>query len=289
MILYRASTQKTYYLNPRGFPIGIQLHEKDLFKKSIESDTIQLAEEDILLIYTDGITEAMNAKRDLFGEERLLKIFREHGQLRVNPFVEQIKEDILSFTEGTPQSDDITLVAIKERMSAPDLKIAAREKLLERVEVDRVPIEAACAELGVSPSTYYRYRRLRDQGGRDGLRDRRRRPLPTRLSNEQESVLLELVREDPERGAKRLAAVLSDRLGQEIKPGRVGGSLRRLKLSTRDERRVLAGQPPETPWRPRTQAESRKKREPRADRPAAPSPPDSGEAAGGEELEPTGT
>jgi serine phosphatase RsbU (regulator of sigma subunit)/anti-sigma regulatory factor (Ser/Thr protein kinase)/transposase len=289
MVLYRAATAETFFLKPAGFPVGIDLPDASLFAQTIQVERVALEQGDLLVVYTDGVTEAMNAQMEQFGTPRLLAAVRHHAHLSPQEFCLQLERELADFTGDTPQSDDITLVAIKERMSAPDLKIAAREKLLERVEVDRVPIEAACAELGVSPSTYYRYRRLRDQGGRDGLRDRRRRPLPTRLSNEQESVLLELVREDPERGAKRLAAVLSDRLGQEIKPGRVGGSLRRLKLSTRDERRVLAGQPPETPWRPRTQAESRKKREPRADRPAAPSPPDSGEAAGGEELEPTGT
>ncbi len=50
IILFRPSTKKTYYLNPRGFPVGIQLPDDDLFRKSIESDTIQLSEDDILLL-----------------------------------------------------------------------------------------------------------------------------------------------------------------------------------------------------------------------------------------------
>ena len=43
MILYRASTKQTYYLNPKGFPIGVQLPEKDFFKKSFPQKTPWLA------------------------------------------------------------------------------------------------------------------------------------------------------------------------------------------------------------------------------------------------------
>ncbi|MFQ5750503.1 MAG: SpoIIE family protein phosphatase, partial [bacterium] len=113
MILYRGSTKQTYYLNPKGFPIGIQLPQKDLFRQSIESETIQLTKDDILLVYTDGITEAMNSQRELFGEELLLKVLRANGHLDVNEFVERLKAEIYSFTEGNPQNDDISFVAIK--------------------------------------------------------------------------------------------------------------------------------------------------------------------------------
>jgi sigma-B regulation protein RsbU (phosphoserine phosphatase) len=113
MILFRAAKSKTYYLNPHGFPIGISLPDKDLFRNTIKSDTISLAEDDILIIYTDGITEAMNRKRALFGEERFLEVIREHGTLPPNAFVDRLHEEILSFTEGNPQNDDITPVGDK--------------------------------------------------------------------------------------------------------------------------------------------------------------------------------
>ena len=275
MVLYRAGTEETFFLKPAGFPVGIDLPDATLFAKTIQVERVALEQGDLLIVYTDGITEAMNAQMEQFGTPRLLAAVRRHAHLTPQEFCLQLERELADFTGDTPQSDDITLVAIKERMSAPDLKIAARERLLERVEVDRVPIEAACAELGVSPSTYYRYRRMRAQGGRDGLRDRRRRPLPVRLSNEQESLLLELVRANPDWGMRRLAEVMSERLGQEIKPGRVGSSLKRLRLSNRVERRVLAGQPPDAPWRPRA-----KKVEPKRRRAAEVVPPTVAEPAG---------
>jgi len=294
MVLYRAATEESFFLKPAGFPVGIDLPDASLFARTIQVERVALEQGDLLIVYTDGITEAMNAQMEQFGTPRLLAAVRRHAHLTTQEFCLQLERELADFTGDTPQSDDITLVAIKERMSAPDLKIAAREKLLERVEVDRVPVEEACAEQGISPSTYYRYRRLRDQGGRDGLRDRRRRPLPSRLSNEQESLLLELVRANPEWGAKRLAQVMSERLGQEIKPGRVGGSLKRLRLSNRAERRVLAGQPLDAPWRPRVKAEPRRRRPaaevgPEVATPPEAPPPIAGEDGDDEELGRTGT
>ena len=280
MVLYRASSEETFFLKPAGFPVGIDLPDADLFAQTIQVERVALEQGDLLVVYTDGITEAMNAQMEQFGTPRLLSIIRHLAHLSPQEFCLQLERHLADFTGDTPQSDDITLVAIKERLSAPDLKLAVREKLLERVEVDGVPIEAACAELGVSPSTYYRYRRLRDRGGREGLRDRRRRPLPARLSNEQEAVLLELVRADPDRGAKRLALALGERIGQPVKPGRVAGSLVRLKLQTRAARRAKAGLTPVPPRVPRVARPPKPK--PALDGPAN----DGGE---GEALDPTGT
>jgi hypothetical protein len=79
------------------------------------------------------------------------------------------------------------------------------------------------------------------------LRDRRKRAQPVRLSNEQEDVLLRLVRENPEWGARRLGEALSQTLSQDIKRARVLASLKRRKLNSRAARRQLAGLPPVEP------------------------------------------
>jgi tetratricopeptide (TPR) repeat protein len=113
MILQRGASNKTYYLNPLGFPIGIRLPENELFGAYIQSETILLDAEDTILLYTDGITEAMNRQRMLFGEERLLEFIIASAALPIHTFGEKLKTAILSFTEGFAQSDDITFVAIR--------------------------------------------------------------------------------------------------------------------------------------------------------------------------------
>ncbi len=241
MILYRAATNETYFLKPKGFPVGIDLPDGDLFARSIAVERVALEQGDLLVIYTDGITEAMNAQMEQFGTPRLLAAIKASAHLPPQEFCLQLERELADFTGDTPQNDDITMVAIKERLSAPELMLEARERLLNRVEAEGVPVREACEEMGVSTSSYYRYRRLREVAGREGLRDHRKRPSPARLSTEQEEMLKRLVGEDPDRGAERLAQALGAALGQEVKASRVAASLRRLKLNSRPARRAFAG------------------------------------------------
>jgi serine phosphatase RsbU (regulator of sigma subunit)/anti-sigma regulatory factor (Ser/Thr protein kinase)/tetratricopeptide (TPR) repeat protein len=242
MILYRASTKKTYYLNPRGFPIGIQLHEKDLFKKSIESDTIQLAEDDILLIYTDGITEAMNDKRELFGEERLLKIFRDCGHLRVKPFVEQIKEDILSFTEGFPQSDDITLVAIREKTS-PEKEELRRAREAHKMILAGTSIREACESVGITTYAYYnKYKKEFEEKGAEHYEVEADVSVEAKhIAIEDKVKIYDIIKNHPEYGAKRISEELNtEKYGFTlIGESKIYDELVRSRLNTRQLREAF--------------------------------------------------
>ncbi len=242
MILYRSTTKKTYYLNPRGFPIGIQLHEKDLFRKSIESDTIQLAEDDILLIYTDGITEAMNDKRELFGEERLLKIFRDSGQLRVKPFVEQIKEEILSFTEGFPQSDDITLVAIREKTS-PEKEELRRAREAHKKILVGTSIREACESLGITTYTYYnKYKKEFEEKGAENFEVEAEVSVEAKhIAIEDKVKIYDIIKNHPEYGAKRISEEINtDKYGFTlISESKIYDELVRSRLNTRQLREAF--------------------------------------------------
>lgn len=242
MILYRASTKKTYYLNPRGFPIGIQLHEKDLFKKSIESDTIQLAEEDILLIYTDGITEAMNEKRHLFGEERLIKIFRDYGHLRVKPFVDQIKEEILSFTEGTPQSDDITLVAIREKTS-PEKEELRRAKEAHKKIISGSSIREACESVGITTYAYYnKYKKEFEEHGAENFEVEADVSVEAKhIAIEDKVKIYDIINNHPEYGAKRISEEINtEKYGFTlISESKIYDELVRSRLNTRQLREAF--------------------------------------------------
>ena len=242
MILYRSTTKRTYYLNPRGFPIGIQLHEKDLFRKSIESDTIQLAEDDILFMYTDGITEAMNNKRELFGEERLLKIFRDSGQLRVKPFVEQIKEEILSFTEGFPQSDDITLVAIREKTS-PEKEELRRAREAHRRTLAGTSIREACESLGITTYTYYnKYKKEFEEKGADNFEVEAEVSVEAKhIAIEDKVKIYDIIKNHPEYGAKRISEEINtDKYGfTVISESKIYDELVRSRLNTRQLREAF--------------------------------------------------
>ena len=86
-----------------------------------KEETLQLQEGDILYLYTDGVTEAMDANEDQYGEDRLKELLSfgdDHPEPSgVNGIAgtvcEMVKADIERFTKGAEQSDDITMLCIR--------------------------------------------------------------------------------------------------------------------------------------------------------------------------------
>jgi sigma-B regulation protein RsbU (phosphoserine phosphatase) len=78
-----------------------------------EEETVQLKPGDLLLLYTDGITEATNEDEEMFEENRLLRVLRENQSLSAQQLSQKIVDEVLLFQGTAPQSDDITLVLAK--------------------------------------------------------------------------------------------------------------------------------------------------------------------------------
>ena len=240
MILYRGSTKKSYYLNPRGFPIGINLPDPGLFRKAIQSDMLWLKEGDVLLSYTDGITEAMNPKRERFGDERLLATIRKYGHLKADPLVDKIHDEINVFTEGYSQSDDITLVAVREKMRAEDVLFNLRSRLFHLVDKEGMSIKKACETVGVSTSTYYRYKKRYKKMGVKGLKEKigRSEIEDKHISIEDKTKIFDIVKEHPDYGAKRISEELdTEKYGStKIDDKRIYDELVRNRLNTKELR-----------------------------------------------------
>jgi phosphoserine phosphatase RsbU/P len=66
-----------------------------------------------LVIYSDGITEALSDRGEAYGEDRLIDLVKEKHTLNSRNLVEKIFEDVKEFSSGLPQSDDMTLLVIK--------------------------------------------------------------------------------------------------------------------------------------------------------------------------------
>jgi sigma-B regulation protein RsbU (phosphoserine phosphatase) len=73
----------------------------------------QLEPGEVLFMYTDGVTEAMNIKEDFFTMERLEKNLSLTEGNNVRGLIEAVMAGLVTFTEGAPQSDDITMMAIQ--------------------------------------------------------------------------------------------------------------------------------------------------------------------------------
>jgi serine phosphatase RsbU (regulator of sigma subunit) len=68
---------------------------------------------DVVVMYTDGVTEAVNTAHEMFGEDRLERLIQDSVTLTAEQIKQRILDDVLAFTHGLPQGDDITLIVIK--------------------------------------------------------------------------------------------------------------------------------------------------------------------------------
>jgi serine phosphatase RsbU (regulator of sigma subunit) len=101
-------------LVPNGLVVGLRIPGADEnFPELLEEDRITLHKGDVLVFYTDGITEAMNPQSDLFGDSRLSRLVTEHGHLDTADLRERILREIESFVGAADQHDDMTMILIK--------------------------------------------------------------------------------------------------------------------------------------------------------------------------------
>ncbi len=101
-------------LTPNGLVLGLQLEGIETkFVDLLEECSLPVAGGDLLVLFTDGITEAMNESGDLFGESRLSRLIEEHGHLPSEELRERIIRDVEAFVGAADQHDDMTMVVLK--------------------------------------------------------------------------------------------------------------------------------------------------------------------------------
>ena len=101
-------------LVPSGLVVGLRIPgAAEKFSDLLEEDLIELGTGDVIVLYTDGITEAMNAESDLFGDSRLSRIVEEHGHLESGELRERILREIEAFVGAANQHDDMTMILMK--------------------------------------------------------------------------------------------------------------------------------------------------------------------------------
>lgn len=78
-----------------------------------KEDHITLNPGDTLFLYTDGVTEAENVQGTLFGNDKLASLLDQYRNLAASELINTIRSDIVTYANGYPQSDDITMLAIR--------------------------------------------------------------------------------------------------------------------------------------------------------------------------------
>jgi sigma-B regulation protein RsbU (phosphoserine phosphatase) len=105
--------RETQVLVPDGLVLGLKLDDGRMFDSLLEEQTIPLTGGDLYVLFTDGISEAMNAADDCFGEARLARLLEEHADLPAEELRERILRDVEAFAGGAPQHDDMTMILLK--------------------------------------------------------------------------------------------------------------------------------------------------------------------------------
>jgi len=109
-LLYKRSTQTVTPVKPRGMALGID--SGSVFDRLTTDFDISLERDDCLVLYTDGVTEALDAEGYEFGLERMMQSVRASAMHGASAIVTRVIDDVRNFAGSQPQNDDITLIAI---------------------------------------------------------------------------------------------------------------------------------------------------------------------------------
>lgn len=98
---------------PDGLVLGLQLDAGETFTRLLEEVTVPIGPGDLFLLYTDGISEAMNTAGDCFGDARLAELVAGHADLPADELRERILREIAAFAGTAAQHDDMTMVLLR--------------------------------------------------------------------------------------------------------------------------------------------------------------------------------
>ncbi len=98
---------------PDGLVLGLKIDNGERFNGLLEEVTLPLDPGDLFVLYTDGITEAMNSEGDWFGDVRLATLLEDQADLPFDELRERILREIAVFVGDAPQQDDMTMLLLK--------------------------------------------------------------------------------------------------------------------------------------------------------------------------------
>lgn len=111
-LLYTAATRTLAPLKPPGMVLGIDAGS--VFDRITRDVAVPLARGDCLLLYTDGVTEALDANGFEFGADRMTKSVLASANAGASAIITRVIDDLRAFVGTTPQNDDITMIVIRK-------------------------------------------------------------------------------------------------------------------------------------------------------------------------------
>lgn len=134
-ILYRAAENDVIELKPdeKQTQFGaVGLFSTDV---SFAENTFTMQDGDILVCYTDGLTEAFNKNREQFGLDRLKQLLLDNNKLEAVALQNLIYDELKTFTNHAPKEDDLTFIVLKKSFAAKATVKNEAEEAIEELEM----------------------------------------------------------------------------------------------------------------------------------------------------------
>jgi sigma-B regulation protein RsbU (phosphoserine phosphatase) len=111
ILIYRAKTKEVEAVKSGGIALKMSANIDHII---VEKQMEKLADDDVVLLYTDGITEGKNPDGEMYEVERLIESLKKHGKKSTaSAIFDSISEDFANFVLDTKQEDDVTLIVVK--------------------------------------------------------------------------------------------------------------------------------------------------------------------------------
>jgi sigma-B regulation protein RsbU (phosphoserine phosphatase) len=111
-LFYQRKSETITPLKAPGMVVGID--SGDVFDRLTADVAVPLERDDCILLYTDGITEALDPEGNEFGLDRLIAAVQASAKQGAQAIVNRLIDELRNFVGSTPQNDDITLIAIRK-------------------------------------------------------------------------------------------------------------------------------------------------------------------------------
>jgi sigma-B regulation protein RsbU (phosphoserine phosphatase) len=116
-----AGMRKARLLIPDGLVVGLQIDDGTMFENLLQEQTIALAPGDLIVWFTDGISETMNEAFDCFGEARLAQVVEQYSHLPFDQLRSYILAELRAFAGSADQHDDMTMILMKIEAPTPSV------------------------------------------------------------------------------------------------------------------------------------------------------------------------
>ena len=104
-------TSRVETVKSEGMALGMVPPE--IFDLTIKDKTVPFTKDDALILYTDGVTESVNASGEEYSAERLMNALQTHGNGSAQSILTQVMDSVQRFSGDEGQPDDLTLIAVK--------------------------------------------------------------------------------------------------------------------------------------------------------------------------------